>query len=94
MVAYVIGIRHKTLDQAEMDAYAAEVGATIPDTARVLALYGAHEDVESTPIEGIAMSEFPTMQDVQNWYHSPEYQKIKEHRLKGGKYTLLIFDGV
>lgn len=95
MPAYVIGIRHKLLDQKEMDAYSAAARATFAGkNIKVLARYGAHEDVESDPIDGLALIEFPTYQEALDWYHSDDYQKnAVPHRLKGGDYTVLIFDG-
>ena len=94
MVAYAIFIRKHTLDQEELDIYAAKVGPVLGKYApKVLAGHGAHEVVEGDDIEGLVILAFPNLDLARRWYHSPEYQEAVQHRLKGGRYHGIIVDG-
>jgi uncharacterized protein (DUF1330 family) len=95
MAAYAIFLREETQDQAELDAYAASITPVFEQfSPTVLAAYGAQEVVEGPAIEGVVLVRFPTYALASAWYHSPEYQAIVGHRLKGARYRGIIFDGV
>lgn len=50
MSAYLVFTRDKTLDENELAAYSKDAGATLAGhEAKVLAYYGAHEDLEGVP---------------------------------------------
>ncbi len=95
MSAYVIFIREKTVDQAELDTYRQLVKPVVANwPIRFLSDYGSMEVVEGPAPIGVVLVEFPTMREAQDWYHSPEYQAIVSHRLAGGEYRGLIIEGV
>ncbi|MFD1951553.1 DUF1330 domain-containing protein [Sphingomonas arantia] len=95
MPAYVIFIREKTVDQAELNTYRQLVKAVLEKwPVKFLSDYGAMEVVEGSEPVGVVLVEFPTMREAQDWYHSPEYQAVIRHRLAGGEYRGLIIDGL
>lgn len=95
MTAYVLFIRDTTLDADELATYgtlAADARGDHPLTA--LVHYGNLEVLEGAPAEGVVLLSFPSMEAARGWYHSPEYQAAKEHRLKGAEYRVLLVEGV
>ncbi len=42
------------------------------------------------PFERIAMLEFPSRKAAEDWYHSPEYQRILPYRLKATRCQFLV----
>ena len=75
MPAYVIFIRERTHNRAELDAYAAAVGPLLQGLpVRFLAAYGRQKVLEGSEIEGVAIAEFPTLEEAVAWYESPAYQ--------------------
>ena len=95
MPAYVIFIREKTSDQSELDAYAATVGPSLEGRSfRLLAAYGRHSVLEGPEVEGVAIAEFPSLEEAREWHESPAYQQAAEHRFKGAIYRGLVVEGV
>ena len=95
MTVYAVFTREKTNDQAEMDAYQSKVRPTFDGHEhKVLARYGAHEDVEGAPTEGTVIIEFPNMQAAKGWYESPAYQEVVKHRFAGATYHAILIEGV
>ncbi len=95
MSAYLIFMRDKTLDERELAAYSKDVPPTLAGhPAKVLALYGAHEDLEGAATEGTVILEFPTSEAAKAWYDSPAYRKVRECRFKGAKYHVILVQGV
>ena len=94
MPAYVVFIREKTTDQAEMDQYAqtAPPARAGHDITR-LAFYGELEVLEGPPAEGVAILRFPDMAAARAWYDSPAYQEARRHRQLGADYRVLLVDG-
>jgi uncharacterized protein (DUF1330 family) len=95
MSAYMIFTRNKTLDQQEMAAYSKAVRPTLDGhEAKILARYGAHEDLEGAATEGTIILEFPSVMAAKAWYNSPAYRKVIDHRLKGADYHVILVEGV
>jgi uncharacterized protein (DUF1330 family) len=95
MPAYVIFIREKTSDQSELDTYAATVGPSLEGRSfKLLAAYGRHRVLEGPEVEGIAIAEFPSLEEAKEWYESPAYQQAAKHRFKGAIYRDLVVEGV
>jgi uncharacterized protein (DUF1330 family) len=95
MTAYIVFTREKTLDQAELDTYSANVGPTIAGHAlTMVALYGHHEVVEGPDVEGVVILSFPTFAEAKAWYDSPAYTAVRQHRFKGAEYRGVIVEGV
>ncbi len=95
MTAYVVFIRERITDQAEMDQYNVKAGASIPGhDLTPLAFYGAHEAWEGAASDGLVILKFPDMAAARGWYDSPAYQEAKVHRLAGADYRVLVTEGV
>ena len=95
MKGYLVFTRDKMLDKDEMAAYSKEVPATFAGhELKILALYGAHEDLEGPATEGTVILEFPTVEAAKAWYNSPAYRKVREHRFKGANYRATLIEGV
>jgi uncharacterized protein (DUF1330 family) len=95
MAAYLVAIRHRTRDPKELDMYSRLAPSTLqghPVTMR--ARYGQHEVLEGSEIEGMVILEFPTIDAAKAWYDSPSYREVREHRLKGAEYSMVIVQGV
>ena len=95
MPAYVIFIRERTLDPSELAAYAKAAGPSLEGLPiRFLAAYGRHAVLEGPAPEGVAIAEFPSVEEARQWYESPAYQAAAQHRFKGAIYRGLIVEGV
>lgn len=95
MTAYVICIRDRTLDPAELDAYAQLARLAREDRQMVVrARYGHCESWEGPEAEGVALLEFPSASAAREWYNSAEYQRAKSHRRAAADYRFILFTGV
>ena len=95
MKGYLVFTRDKTIDKNEMAAYSKEVKATFAGHEfKILALYGAYEDLEGAPTEGTVILEFPSIEAAKAWYNSPAYRTVREHRFKGATYRVTLIEGV
>ena len=95
MPAYVIFIRERTLDQSELDAYARLARPSLEGLPiKFLAAYGRQDVLEGPSPEGVAIAEFPSMEEAKQWYESPAYQAAAKHRFKGATYRGLIVEGI
>lgn len=95
MSAYVVMIRERVTDQAEMDIYArlAPFAREGHDIER-LAFYGMLDVLEGAPADGVVINRFPTMEDARRWYDSAAYQSARVHRQRGADYRIFIVEGV
>jgi uncharacterized protein (DUF1330 family) len=94
MSAYLVFTRDKTLNGQEMATYSKEVPATLAGQEyKVLAFYGAHEDLEGPSTEGTVILEFPSAAAAKAWYDGPAYRKVREHRFKGATYRVTLVAG-
>ena len=95
MAAFMVFIREKTLDQPELEAYWANIRATLEGRPiKILAAYGRHVTLEGSEVEGVVVAEFPTLEEARAWYDSPAYQEVAQHRFRGAIYRGLIVEGV
>jgi uncharacterized protein (DUF1330 family) len=58
-----------------------------------LAAYGRHDVLEGPEVEGVAIAEFPSLEEAREWYESPAYQQAAKHRFKGAIYRGLVVQG-
>jgi uncharacterized protein (DUF1330 family) len=94
MKGYLVFTRDKTLDKNELSIYSKEVPATFAGHEfKILALYGAHDDLEGAPTEGTVILEFPSTEAAKAWYNSEAYRAVREHRFKGGNYRVTSVEG-
>jgi uncharacterized protein (DUF1330 family) len=95
MPAYVIFIREVTFDKTELDAYAAAAPASLEGIPiRFLAAHGRLDVLEGREPEGVAIAEFPSVEEALRWYESPTYQAAARHRFKGAIYRGLVVEGL
>lgn len=95
MAAYIVFIRERTRDQAELKSYSEMAPAALAGHAVTpLAVYGRYEVIEGPEVEGMAVLQFPTFEEAKTWYDSPAYQAAREHRVKGADYRAVIVEGV
>jgi uncharacterized protein (DUF1330 family) len=95
MSAYLVFIRERTLDATELQTYWSNIRATfVGHEVKVLASYGAHEDLEGPATEGTVIAEFPSMEAAKNWYDSPAYRKVRIHRQRGAVYRGILVQGL
>ena len=94
MKGYLVFTRDNTLDKNEMAIYSKEVPATFAGHEfKILALYGAHEDLEGEPTEGTVILEFPSTDAAKEWYYSEAYRAVREHRFRGANYRVTLVEG-
>lgn len=95
MAAYVIVIREEPVHAPEQMAEYARKGANNPRDPKMkpLTVYGALTALEGDPPDGIAMLEFPTVEDAKAWYYSDAYQDASQHRRAAAKYRAVIVEG-
>lgn len=95
MTAYIVFIRESTEDAIELGRYSASVKPSFEGhPVSFLAMYGTHETLEGTPVEGVVIISFPTMAEAKAWYDSPAYQEVAQHRFKGATYRVVVVEGV
>ncbi len=95
MSAYVVMMREKTTDAEQMRVYAEQAPLAREGHAITpLAKYGTLTVLEGAKFEGCLIHRFPTMQEAEDWYHSPKYQAAMQHRHQGAQYRVFIVDGV
>lgn len=95
MSAYIVFIREKTLDPAEMAIYSKDAPATTKGhPVKFLAAYGPQELLEGAPAEGVLIAEFPDVAAAKEWYNSPAYQDVRKHRVKGAEYRVILVEGL
>ena len=95
MSAYVIFIRERTLDPSELEVYAQLAPPSLEGwPIKFLAAYGRQDVLEGPAPEGVAIAEFPSLEEARRWYDSPAYQNAARHRIKGATYRGLVVEGV
>ncbi|TDQ78897.1 uncharacterized protein (DUF1330 family) [Dongia mobilis] len=95
MKAYCIV--YENIDDPEMfQTYRAQVMPTIEaHGGRFLVRGGAFTVLEGEmPYSRIAVLEFPSRQAAEDWYHSPDYQRILPYRLKAARCQFVVADGI
>jgi uncharacterized protein (DUF1330 family) len=94
MSAYVIGDIEVT-DPAAFREYRNRVGATVEQYGGRFVVRGGKVD----PKEGdwqprlLVMLEFPSLEQAERWYNSPEYEPLIAIREKAARTQLLIAEG-
>jgi uncharacterized protein (DUF1330 family) len=95
MLAYIVFLRDRTTDPAELAAYTEKVPATLQGhPVKILAAYGNYEVLEGSDVEGGVLVEFPTFAEAKAWYDSPAYQEVRQHRFRGAEYRAVILEGL
>lgn len=94
MKAYAI-VQETIKDQAMFDTYRSGVVATLePFGGKFVVRGGRLTIVEGEwPHPRLVVIEFPSRQAAEDWYKSPEYQKVLPLRLKSAAGNFVIVDG-
>ena len=95
MPAYVLADVTVT-DPPAMEEYRKQVPATLAKYGgRFLVRGGAHQTVEGDwkPAR-LVVIEFPSLADARRWYDSEEYRGPKALRMRAGRTSVVIVDGV
>ncbi len=94
MSYYIIFIKEKVRDNAEIEQYGKLVSAAAAGrNMKKLAAYGEIETLEGAQALGTVLLEFPTRQEALAWYNSEEYKKARAHRFLGADYRVIMFEG-
>ena len=95
MSAFMVYVRDRILDCAEMKKYADIASTASTGHAMTpLAFYGAVETLEGLAVDGAVIIQFPSMAEARAAYHDPRYQQALKHRLKGAEYRVFITEGL
>ena len=96
MAAYAIFIREGAVVDAEaMAKYQSgnRSGPPNPDM-KVHAVYGAMEQLEGEPCDGMVILEFPDMVAARDWYYSEDYQARVPFRQQAAPYRAFLVEGI
>ena len=95
MAVYVVWDAEIT-NRPGLEPYVAAVGDTLAKHGgRYLARAGATKLIEGAPEpKVVVILEFPDAASVEQWYKSPEYQKILPHRLKNSTGRMFSVEGM
>jgi uncharacterized protein (DUF1330 family) len=94
MSAYVIGDIEVT-DPAGYEEYRKQVLAVVTQYGGKFLVRGGKVDVKEggwAP-KRVVVLEFPSMEQAQKWYHSPEYAPLIKLRQKASKGKLILLEG-
>jgi len=95
MKAYIVITKTRTRDKDELDLYAKRAPSFMAGhRATFLARFGPCEVAEGGQVEGVAIIEFPSMDEARAWYRSPAYQEASRHRFQGGDYNVVLVEGL
>src|SRR5512138_628831 len=94
MAAYVIGEIEVT-DPATYEDYRKQVLAVVQKYGgRFVARGGKAETLEGgTPAKRVVVLEFPSMEQAQKWYRSPEYAPLIALRQRASRGRLVLVEG-
>jgi uncharacterized protein (DUF1330 family) len=83
-------------DPTPFEEYRRQVMPTIQaHGGRFLVRGGAFTALEGEmPYQRIAMLEFPSRAKAEEWYHSPEYQRILPLRTQSARCQFILVDGI
>jgi uncharacterized protein (DUF1330 family) len=83
-------------DPTPFEEYRRQVMPTIQaHGGRFLVRGGAFTALEGEmPYQRIAMLEFPSRAEAEEWYHSPEYQRILPLRTQSARCQFILVDGI
>jgi uncharacterized protein (DUF1330 family) len=93
--AYLLYMCKGVDDRRELEEYWAGIGATLEGSgAENLAAYTRFEILEGNEgVDGVVLTEFPSFAAAKQWYDSPAYTKLREHRFRGARYFGVLIDG-
>lgn len=95
MPAYFVAVRSRIKDPAELKLYAEKSPASAAgrNIRRLATSTGRLRGTAGAIPDGASILEFPTFEDAEAWYDSPEYQEAVRHLFKGADYQTFIIEG-
>ena len=81
----------------KMGAYFDRVESTVADHAGIYLTRGGNTEIVEGSIGEHPLKvllQFPTMEKLKSWYHSPEYQEIIGNRLDNADGNAMFIEGV
>ena len=99
MPAYIVSVpKELAADRRVMLPYQQQIEATMaPYGGRYRVLLRHRIEVlegDWRPPLGLVVLEFPSFEQAQAWYHSPEYAPLREHRQAHERFDMLLVDGL
>ena len=96
MPAYAIFIREGAVTDAEAMAkyQSGNRGGPPKPGMRPLTVYGAMEQLEGEPCDGVVILEFPDMAAAREWYYSEDYQSRVPFRQQAAPYRAFLVEGM
>jgi len=93
--AYVVFVCREIVDQGELNTYWQRVNETLAShKARVVMDHGRFLILEGQgPVQGVTVYEFPTKAAARSWYDSEAYRNVRQYRIKGAKYLVVLAEG-
>ena len=95
MPAYFIAIRSRIKDPAELKLYAEKSPASAAGRSikRLATSTGRLRGTAGAIPDGASILEFPSFEEAEAWYDSPEYQEAVAHLFQGADYQTFIIEG-
>lgn len=95
MPAYAILSRERVRDADRLAEYSKQVpGSLEGHDAIPRAVFGRMKVLEGPDIDGIAIIEFPTLEQAQAWYDSEIYQRAALDRFLAADFRCVIVEGL
>ena len=93
--AYVVFVCREIVDQGELNTYWQRVNETLAShKARVVMDHGRFLILEGQgPVQGVTVYEFSTKAAARSWYDSEAYRKVRQYRIRGAKYLVVLAEG-
>lgn len=94
MSAYLFNFCRRVTDRQALEQYWDRVGETYTGSGRVLTAYMPFEVLEGDiEIWGVCAFEWPSMQDIKDWYYGSAYQEVKKLREGAQDNICVIVEG-
>ena len=93
MPAYLIA-NFTVKDAKKMEAYAAAAGPTLDSHGAEFIMEGELAENLSGhwPVQGVALVRFPSIEAAKTWYHSADYQALKDLRSSAADMDIALFE--
>ncbi len=94
MPAYVVAIRERIRHQEDYARYKELAPESFCGfSPKRLSSQERFEVLEGADATKVTILEFPTFDEARQWYFSPAYQKVLDHRLRGADFRFILVDG-
>ena len=94
MPAYAVVRIIDISDETEFDAYRGKAGPTIgAHEGKVIVGGGRKSTVEGDDDTRLVIIEFPSYEQAEAWYNSPEYTDAVQHRLGASTAQVVLAEG-